>query len=103
MSDRIVSTDGVASAAELQRDQDAALRKYRQQHGAAETTVDALMYSLRSRGIAALNEADTKRRLLELSKPQIANVIVRLDRLRAKYPAVTDRLINTIGLVYEND
>jgi hypothetical protein len=92
---RLVTTDGVASAAELQRLQDKWMRE--RNHGAPEVTVDALMFSLRSRGVTALSEPDTKRRLSELNKDQIAEVVVRLHRLRAKYPAVTDELIKTIG------
>ena len=97
---RLVSEDGVASAAELQRDQDAALRKHHEQHGAPETTVDALMFSLRERGTAALGEPATKRRFLELSKSQVGEVIVRLNRLRPTYPDVSDQLIIQIGEIY---
>jgi hypothetical protein len=52
---RLVSEQGVATASELMRDQDNWSRK-RQEQGATEATVDALMFSLRSRGIAALSE-----------------------------------------------
>jgi hypothetical protein len=97
---RLVSRDGVASAAELQREQDAMIRRHRE-HGAPETTVDALMFSLRSRGLAALDEPDTGRRLSELSRSQVAQVVVRLNRLRAKYPNINDKLIGKIGEVYE--
>jgi hypothetical protein len=100
---RLVAEDGVASPAEMQRDQENALRRYREQLGAAETTVDALVFSLRERGVDALNETATKERLLSLSKDQIANLAVRLDRLRAKCPKITDRMINIIGMVYENE
>jgi hypothetical protein len=100
---RLVAEDGVASPAELQRDQDNALRRYRDQHGAAETTVDALMFSLCQRGVAALSEPTTKQRLSELSKSQLADIAVRLDRLRAKYPTITDQVIIKIGDYYEAD
>ena len=100
---RLVAEDGVASPAELQRDQDNALRRYRDQHGAAETTVDALMFSLCQRGVAALSEPTTKQRLSELSKSQLADVAVRLHRLRVKYPTITDQVIIKIGDYYEAD
>jgi hypothetical protein len=100
---RLVSEDGVASPSEMQRDQDNAVRRYREQHGAPETTVDAVIFSLRSRGIAALSEPTTKERLSELSKSQLADVAVRLHRLRAKYPTITDQVIIKIGDYYEAD
>jgi hypothetical protein len=87
----------------LQRDQESALRRYRERHGAAETTVDALMFSFCQRGIAALNEPATKERLSELSKSQLADVGVRLHRLRAKYPTITDQVIIKMGEYYETD
>jgi hypothetical protein len=96
---RLVSQDGVASASDLQRDQDAWHRK--RQQGAPETTVDALMFSLRSRGLEALSEPITQQRLSELSKAQAAEIIVRLHRLRGKYPKVCDRLIVRVGEIYE--
>lgn len=50
--------------------------------GAAPTTVEALMYSLRSRGTTALTEPDTQRRLSELNAEQIAAVALRLQNLK---------------------
>jgi hypothetical protein len=100
---RLVSEVGVASPAELERDQSAMMRKQREQYGAPETTVDAVIFALRSRGMAALNEPITKQRLSELSKPQLAEVGVRLHRLRAKYPTITDQVIIKIGDYYEAD
>jgi hypothetical protein len=47
---------------------------------AAESTVEALMYSLRSGG--ALEEPGTKRRLFELSDSQVIEVGNRLQKLR---------------------
>jgi hypothetical protein len=83
----------VASEAELQRAVDAAFRGRREQFGAAPTTVEALMYSLRERGERALREPDCQRRLSELSFPQILEVHERLNLLRSKYPAITDDLL----------
>lgn len=49
---------------------------------AAVSTVDALMFSLRSRGTAALTEPDTQRRLTDLSDDQLIEVGSRLQKLR---------------------
>jgi hypothetical protein len=46
------------------------------------TVVEALMYSLRSRGTKALEEPATKRRLSELSDDQVIEVGNRLQRLK---------------------
>jgi hypothetical protein len=66
---------------------------------AANSTVDALVYSLRQRGCVALAERDTRRRIAALSTRQIREVIARLMRLRARghYPAITDELICQLG------
>ena len=74
---------------------------HREQRGAPETTVDAVIFSLRSRGMATLNDPITRQRLSELSKAQIAEVGVRIHRLRAKYPTITDQVIVEIGKYYE--
>jgi hypothetical protein len=50
--------------------------------GAPEPTIEALMYLLRSRGVKALEEPDTKRRLAQLSDRQIIEVGERLQRLK---------------------
>jgi hypothetical protein len=51
-------------------------------HGrAAASTVEALMYSLRERGVKALDEPDTQRRISELSEEQLHEVGGRLQRL----------------------
>lgn len=65
--------------------------------GASISTIEALMFSLRERGKSALTSSDTDRRLSELSPDQLAEMIVRLDRLRSKYPAVTDELLVLLG------
>jgi hypothetical protein len=90
---RLVAEDGVASAEELQRDIDAAMRKRRELHGAAGSTVEALMYEFRTYGLAALAGPNCRCRLSELSKPQLAEIIERLVALRPKYAAITDELL----------
>jgi hypothetical protein len=48
---------------------------------AAHSTVDALLFSLRS-GVGALGKPDTLRRLLELSDAQLRAVAVRLQKFQ---------------------
>jgi hypothetical protein len=89
----------VASAAELQSMYDAALRRERKLYGAAPTTIEAVMYSLRERGEAAMTVSDCKRRLSDLSPVKVQNVIERLHRLRPKYPAITDDLLLMLAAI----
>jgi hypothetical protein len=86
-----------ASAAELQAMYEDALRRRREQYGAAPLTVEALMYELRTYGLAALAGENCRRRLSELNDKQLAEVIERLMRLRSKYPAITDELLFQLG------
>jgi hypothetical protein len=64
---------------------------------AAKSTVEALMYSLRERGAAALSERACRDRLAFLSSDQIPAVIVRLIALRPRYPKITDDLLFKLG------
>jgi len=57
------------------------------------STVEALMYELRTYGIAAIAGPSCQRRLSELSPDRVREVIERLDRLRPKYPAISDNLL----------
>jgi hypothetical protein len=52
--------------------------------GAPQTTVEALMFSLRSRGVGTLGESDTRRRLSELNAAQLREVALRLRKLKPK-------------------
>jgi hypothetical protein len=63
---------------------------------APEATVDALMYDLRERGLAALSIRTNQVRLAALSLEQIKNTIKRLEGLRARHPAITYDLLLTI-------
>jgi hypothetical protein len=57
------------------------------QHGrAAESTVEALTYSLRERRTAALTERDTQHRIGELSEAQVRDVGARLRALKISTP-----------------
>jgi hypothetical protein len=71
-----------ASAAELQAGYDKALRRQRELYGAAPTTVEALMFSLRERGTAVLSESDGRRRLSELTAEQMLEVAARLQKIK---------------------
>jgi hypothetical protein len=48
----------------------------------AQSVVESLMYSLRERGIKALDEPDTQRRISELSEEQLHDVGARLQALK---------------------
>ena len=61
---------------------DAELRADRLRGRAAESTVDALVFSLRS-GVAALKRSDVLRRLSELSDAQLRDVAVRLQKFES--------------------
>lgn len=49
--------------------------------GAALSTVEAVMFALRSRGTPALEEPDTQQRLVRLSEDQVRALGVRLQRI----------------------
>jgi hypothetical protein len=50
--------------------------------GAAASTVEALMFSLRSRGVQALGEPDVLRRLAQLDDAQAREIAIRLQKLK---------------------
>jgi DNA-directed RNA polymerase specialized sigma54-like protein len=54
---------------------------------AAASTVEALMFGLRERGSAALQEAAVQRRLGELSEPQLHEICARLQKLNPEIAA----------------
>ena len=83
--------NGVASAHELEAIYEAALDERRKEYGAAWTTVESLMFSLREKGEPALTEPDNERRLSELTADQIAEVISRLMKMRPRFPAITGK------------
>jgi hypothetical protein len=63
---------------------------------AAGSTVEALMFSLRERGAAALLEPACLDCLAGLSSDQIRHVIARLIALRSRYPIVTNELLSKL-------
>ena len=64
---------------------------------AAQSTVDALMYELRTLGLAALAGRNCRRRLAELSTEQLRDMIGRLIKQRGRYSAITDALLLRLG------
>jgi hypothetical protein len=64
---------------------------------AAKSTVEALMYVLRTFGLAALAGPNCRRRLGELTEGQLGEVIERLIAMRTRYPAITDELLFQLG------
>jgi hypothetical protein len=50
--------------------------------GAAASTVEALMCSLRSRGVQALGEPDVVHRLAQLNDAQLREIAIRLQKLK---------------------
>lgn len=69
------------------------LRERHWQHGAAQSTVGALLFSLRARGISALGEADTQERLARLSPAQMVECIGRIAKHRNHYPDADELLV----------
>jgi hypothetical protein len=63
---------------------------------AAASTIEALMYELRTYGVEALKYPNCQRRLSELTDKQLADVIERLMNLRSQYSAITDRLLTQL-------
>jgi hypothetical protein len=69
--------------------------------GAAPTTIEALMWGFRTKGIAHLEDPSCQRRLSELSTAQLHEVINRLNYCRTTYPGrdrgITDELLLKLG------
>lgn len=60
---------------------------------AFQVTFNALVYELRSFGVAAFKNPDFRRQLADLSDPQLREVLAALIRTRARNPAITDELL----------
>jgi hypothetical protein len=76
--DKVVSIEAAYAAFDRER------RKY----GAAWSTVEALVYSLRERGTAALQERSARHRLAQLSEAQLIAVGDRLQLLKPEIARV---------------
>jgi hypothetical protein len=73
-------------------------REHRQ---AAQSTIDALVYELRTNGSDQLVKPNCRARLSYLSTKQGRELIAALLRLRPSYPAVADELILKLGDCYD--
>jgi hypothetical protein len=60
---------------------------------APQATFDALLYELRTLGVAAFKNPSCRRRLADLSDLQLRELLAALIRTRARYPAITDELL----------
>lgn len=58
-----------------------------------QTTVDALLYQLRTQGLAAFEYPNCRRRLADLSVEQLREVMAALIRARMRCASVTDELL----------
>jgi uncharacterized glyoxalase superfamily metalloenzyme YdcJ len=65
--------------------------------GAPQSTVEALVYELRTHGLTALEHPSCLRRLDDVSTAQLREVLARLIKLRPKYPAIADDLLLKLG------
>jgi hypothetical protein len=93
-----IKNSPTASAGEFVSLYEVTLRVRRKMR-AAPSTVEAVMYELRTYGTEALKRENCQRRLSELSDRQLADVIRRLMKLRSQYSAITDKLLaQLIGL-----
>lgn len=90
-------SDRISSEFEMHAMYDATLRRRSERCGATSTIVEALMYELRTLDLAALASSNCRRRLAELNREQLQDIIRRLMRLRPCCPAITDELLFQLG------
>jgi hypothetical protein len=64
---------------------------------APRAAVEALLYELRTHGLATMSHPNCLRRLDHVSTAQLREVLGRLIKLRPKYPAITDDLLLKLG------
>ncbi len=69
----------------------------RRGNGAPQSTVEALIYELRRHGLIALQHSNCLRRLDDVSRAHLREVLSRLIKLRPKNPFITDDLLLKIG------
>jgi hypothetical protein len=60
---------------------------------APQSTADALLYQLRTHGLAAFHDPSCRCRLADLSVEQLREVMAALIRVRARFTGVTDELL----------
>jgi hypothetical protein len=64
---------------------------------AATATIEAIMWELRTHGLAQLKKPNCQRRLDALSPGQLREVIARLIKLRPHYSKISDELLLQLG------
>jgi len=105
-SDRLARGGRARPSADFTRDWDgmslhalfAQLNGERRQHGAAQSTYDAVFYELRTYGVAQFAQANCRRRLADLSTTQVRELIAALIHLRPQHATtITDDLIGLLG------
>ena len=62
-----------------------------------QSTYDAVLYELRTYGLAHLANSNCQRRLADLSTFQMRELIAALIQLRPKYSSITDELLLKLG------
>jgi hypothetical protein len=68
---------------------------------APEATYHAVVYELRTHGLAQLKQANCQRRLCDLSAAQIKTVIASLQQRRSQYPNVSDELLTALATIFD--
>jgi len=97
--------------AEIRGREDEAIAQHNREHGpwtdlpkpptppeprprkAAASTIETIVFTLRERGVDGLREAATQSRITECSPEQLAAIVKRLVKVRARYPVITDELL----------
>jgi hypothetical protein len=64
---------------------------------APQTTYDAVLWELRTYGLAQLAKGDCCRRQSDLSTKQLRELIAALMRLRPQYSMINDELLLKLG------
>ena len=68
---------------------------------APKATYDAVVYELRTYGLAQLTQPNCQRRLADLSTAQVKAVIASLQQCRGQYLNVSDELLTTLATIYD--
>jgi hypothetical protein len=61
------------------------------------STFQSVLYTLRTRGTAALAEPRCRQRLFDLSADQVAELVAALMRLKPRCPAISEELLVIVG------
>ncbi len=91
----LVKREGISSERAIQRANERSIGQRGGRYGAAESTVDVVLYALRTHGISAI--ADNSESLIQLPPDQLEAVIKRLRGLQSKYPAISSELFDLLA------